>query len=79
MAKFKFDGFVKSPFAALRGILRHCGVATTTPHSSGFVRLATGTFYCAAQDFDFLQINQFCAHPETTISGFALLAFSYQP
>jgi hypothetical protein len=43
------DGFVKNPFAALRGILRHCGVAASTPHSSGFARLATGDFYCAVQ------------------------------
>ena len=49
------DGFVKSgaPIAtkyamgraALRCILRHCGVATSTPHSSGFARLAYGAFY----------------------------------
>jgi hypothetical protein len=29
----------------LRGILRHCGVAVTTPHSSGFSRLVYGDFY----------------------------------
>jgi len=45
----KKDGFVKSPFAALRGILRHCGVAMSTPHSSEFARLATEAFYCAVQ------------------------------
>ena len=48
------DGFVKSgaPIAtkyamgraALRCILRHCGVATSTPHSSGFARLRVPTF-----------------------------------
>jgi hypothetical protein len=27
----KFDGFVKSPSAALRYILRRCGVPTSTP------------------------------------------------
>ncbi|MCX5910240.1 MAG: hypothetical protein NTY64_24465 [Deltaproteobacteria bacterium] len=34
----KDDGFVKSPSAALRCILRRCGVPPSTPHSSGFVR-----------------------------------------
>jgi hypothetical protein len=38
------DGFVKSPDAALRFILRHCGVRQSTPHSSGFTRLACGLF-----------------------------------
>ena len=49
-----FDGFVKSGVpiatksamghAALRCILRHCGVPTSTPHSSGFARLRVPTF-----------------------------------
>ncbi|MCX5907860.1 MAG: hypothetical protein NTY64_11935 [Deltaproteobacteria bacterium] len=39
------DGFVKSPSAALRCILRRCGVPPSTPHSSGFARLASGAFY----------------------------------
>jgi len=38
------DGYVKSPDAALHFILRHCGVRKSTPHSSGFVRLACGLF-----------------------------------
>jgi hypothetical protein len=38
------DGFVTSPDAALRFILRHCGVRKSTPHSSGFARLACGLF-----------------------------------
>jgi hypothetical protein len=38
------DGFVKSPDAALRFILRHCGVHQSTPHFSGFARLACGHF-----------------------------------
>jgi len=29
-----FDGYEKSPDAALRVILRHCGVRKSTPHSS---------------------------------------------
>lgn len=35
-----FDDLVKSPSAELHFILRHCGVAITTPHSSGLSRLA---------------------------------------
>jgi len=38
------DGYVKKPDAALRFILRHCGVQNSTPHSSGFARLARGLF-----------------------------------
>ncbi len=38
------DGFVKSPEAALRRILRRCGVPKSTPHSSGFARLACELF-----------------------------------
>jgi hypothetical protein len=41
----KNDGFVKSPDAALRCILRHCGVRKSTPHDSGLARLAYGSFY----------------------------------
>jgi hypothetical protein len=39
-----FDGFVKRPDAALRFIPRRCGVRQSTPHSSGFARLACGRF-----------------------------------
>jgi hypothetical protein len=38
------DGYVKRPDAALRFILCHCGVRKSTPHSSGFARLACGLF-----------------------------------
>jgi hypothetical protein len=38
----KFDGFVKSPTAALRFIFRHCGVLVSMPHSSRFASLAFG-------------------------------------
>jgi general secretion pathway protein J len=34
----------KSPYAALRFSLRHCGVRDSTPHSSGVARLASGAF-----------------------------------
>jgi hypothetical protein len=43
-----FDGLVKSPYAALCCILRHCGVQQSTPHSSEFARLAYGAFYKTA-------------------------------
>jgi hypothetical protein len=39
------DDFVKKPSASLRYILHHCGVPKSTPHSSGFARLASGAFY----------------------------------
>ncbi len=38
------DDFVKSPDAALRFTLRRCSVRQSTPHSSGFARLACGLF-----------------------------------
>jgi len=53
-----FDGFVKSPSAALRFILRHCSVLLSTPHSSEFARLASGAFYCAVPFVDFLRVHQ---------------------
>jgi hypothetical protein len=56
-----FDGLVKSPNAALRCILRRCGVRQSTPHSSGFARLACGAFYEAARIchyLDFLLVHQ---------------------
>jgi len=56
----KIDGFVKSPSAirqahgpeqsrraAFRFILRHCSVLLCTPHSSGFARLASESFFFA--------------------------------
>jgi hypothetical protein len=54
------DGFVKSPDAALRFILpllsqgqAYCGVRQSTPHSSGFARLACGLFTKPSHFFDF--------------------------
>ena len=43
----KADGFVKSPSAALRCILRSLRRTSSTPHSSGLARLAYGAFYMA--------------------------------
>ncbi len=51
-----FDGFVKSLPALLRGILRHCSVLLCTLHSSGFARLASGTFCCAVYFPTFCEI-----------------------
>ncbi|MCX5905683.1 MAG: hypothetical protein NTY64_00430 [Deltaproteobacteria bacterium] len=54
----KFDGFVKSPSAALPCILRRCGVLPSTPRSSGIVRLASGAFYFAIHSDGFLRDRQ---------------------
>jgi type II secretion system protein I len=53
MMQAMLDGFVKSPDAALRFILRHCGVRNSTPHSSGFARLACGLFTKPSQFHNF--------------------------
>jgi hypothetical protein len=57
--KIKFDGFVKSPSAALRCILRRCGVPVSTPHSSGLARLASGAFYITIQILAFYESIKF--------------------
>ncbi|MDD5167452.1 MAG: hypothetical protein PHN75_01430 [Syntrophales bacterium] len=49
------DGLVKSPDAALRFIIRHCGVRKSTTHSPGFTRLAYGAFYEAVGQQSFLK------------------------
>ena len=41
------DGFVKSPSAALRFTFVVAAYLVSTPHSSGFARLAYGAFYFA--------------------------------
>ena len=51
--KNNLGGFVKSPSAALRCILGHCGVQVSTPHSVGFARLASESFYCAVWFLNF--------------------------
>jgi hypothetical protein len=49
MVKMIKDGFVKSPFVLPKAGLRFTPVAAaypvSTPHSSGFARLASGAFY----------------------------------
>jgi hypothetical protein len=52
------DGIAKWPDAALRFIPRRCGVRQSTPHSSGFARLACGLFAMPSQIqgfYDFLR------------------------
>jgi hypothetical protein len=55
MSKFKVDGYVKSPTAALRFIFRHCGVLVSTPHSSRFASLAFGAIYFAVPFLTFYE------------------------
>jgi hypothetical protein len=50
------DGFVKSPSAALRFPFVVAAYLLSTPHSSGFVRLAPGAFYFAIPIFSFCEI-----------------------
>jgi len=55
------DGFVKRPDAALRFTLRRCSVRNSTPHSSGFARLACGLFTkpsCFRDFYDFFMISE---------------------
>ncbi|MCX5907012.1 MAG: hypothetical protein NTY64_07445 [Deltaproteobacteria bacterium] len=64
------DGFVKSPSAALPCILRRCGVLPSTPHSSGFVRLASGAFYEAislATLYEIIKIDGFVKSPSAAL------------
>jgi hypothetical protein len=49
------DGTVKSPDAALRGIPRHCDVPLSTPHSSGFARLACELFTAPSENPTFYE------------------------
>ena len=44
LPEHKNDAFVKTPSTALCCIFRHCGVPVSTPHSSRFARLISGTF-----------------------------------
>jgi hypothetical protein len=46
-SRLKFDGIVKSPSAALRFTFVVAAYLVSTPHSSGFARLAYGAFYFA--------------------------------
>ncbi|MCX5908989.1 MAG: hypothetical protein NTY64_17900 [Deltaproteobacteria bacterium] len=56
-----FDGFVKSPSAALRFTFVAAAYQPSTPHSSGFARLASGAFYEAISLAAFYEIINFSA------------------
>jgi hypothetical protein len=68
----KLDDCVKSPDAALRCILCHCGVRASTPHSSGFARLACGAFYAAVA----AHLLTFCEFVKLAANEEGKLAFS---
>jgi len=57
--KVKFDGFVKSPSAALRFTFVVAAYLVSTPHSSGLARLAYGAFYFAIPIFTFCETIKF--------------------
>ncbi|MCX5907550.1 MAG: hypothetical protein NTY64_10270 [Deltaproteobacteria bacterium] len=57
--KLNFDGFVKSPSAALRFTFVVAAYHPSTPHSSGFARLASGAFYEAISLATFYEIINF--------------------
>ena len=54
----------KNPSAALHCILRHCGVPKSTPHSSGFARLAYGLFtkssVCSLEKAEYVLLQLIC-------------------
>jgi hypothetical protein len=63
----KIDGFVKSPSAALRFTFVAAAYIASTPHSSGFARLASGAFYAAitwATFYEIIKIDGFVKNHE---------------
>jgi len=54
-----FDGFVKSPFAALRFIPLRFRRTISTPHHTGFARLASEAFYFAIPVLSFYDFINF--------------------
>ncbi|MCX5909578.1 MAG: hypothetical protein NTY64_21005 [Deltaproteobacteria bacterium] len=54
------DGFVKSPSAALRFTFVAAAYNLSTPHSSGFPRLASGAFYEAISLATFYETINIC-------------------
>jgi len=55
----KYDGFAKSPSAALRFTFVVAAYLVSTPLSSGFARLAYGAFYFAIAIFTFYEIIKY--------------------
>jgi hypothetical protein len=68
------DDIVKSPSAALRQILRRCGVQVSTPLSAGFACLASGAFSFVVSQSTFYEtiIDQFT---RKTCAEFAAYTF----
>jgi hypothetical protein len=64
------DGFVKSPSAALRFTFVVVAYLVSTPHSSGFARLASGAFYFAIVLRPFYEIINI---------GFSILSLPIRP
>ncbi|MBM4330465.1 MAG: hypothetical protein FJ117_04420 [Deltaproteobacteria bacterium] len=64
-------GFVKSPSAALRFTFVVAAYLVSTPHSSGFARLAYGAFYFAIPILPFYDIINLhsCASRNPVFSG----------
>ncbi|MCX5908371.1 MAG: hypothetical protein NTY64_14595 [Deltaproteobacteria bacterium] len=62
--KGKIDGFVKSPSAALRFTFVAAAYLPSTPHSSGFARLASGAFYEAISLATFYEIIKISSWPQ---------------
>jgi hypothetical protein len=58
-SSLKFDGFVKSPSAALRFTFVVAAYLLSRPHSSGFARLAHEAFYFAIPILTFYEMVKF--------------------
>ena len=56
LSPIKQDGFVKSPSAALRFTFVVAAYRVSTPHFSGFARLAPGAFYFTIPLLTFYEI-----------------------
>jgi len=50
-------------------ILRHCGVRPSKPHSSGFVRLASGAFYFVVAMMTFYEFIKFVAGEKSIVKN----------
>jgi len=59
-AQINIDDFVKSPSAALRFTFVAAAYTPSTPHASGFARLASGAFYFAIHLMAFYEIIKYC-------------------
>jgi hypothetical protein len=62
LSSCKIEAHVKSPDAALRFILSHCGVRKSTPHFFGLARLACELFTCASVNLQFYAFESSSKH-----------------